>query len=189
MINCFLNYFFNYVLKTIFFVLFFISVSFPICLFAQAEGTIQHGLKIEAYGLFARPFIPLQNSNQIHIKNVSICYLDLYDKAKTKLNQTISTDIFQDNFQNKPQITAKNDDPSLGAKYAHQYQEDIQKIGSYYQCRHNAQLIGITKVPAIVFTQQQKSYVIYGENDLNKAILEYRQFISQTRKRAEYEHI
>ena len=171
MINYFLE---KYFFTAIFFIL-LILWCFSVDVLAQTEGTIQQGLNIEAYGLSDQPFIPLQNNNRII--PISLCYLDLYDKAKTTLNQTIRTDI----FQNNQQITSKYKDFSLGA--VHQYQADIQKIGSYYRCCYNAQFIGITKIPAVVFIQKQKSYVIYGENDLNKAILEYQQFISQARNR------
>jgi hypothetical protein len=109
-------------------------------------------VKIEAFSITAIPFVfPVKNQQKI-----TACYLDEYTNQQQKLNAAFK------NYQNPepPELTQEN------------YQQ-LQKMSDSLLCSTRAKILGINKLPAIVFNDQ---YVIYGEQDLGKAIEEYQDY-------------
>lgn len=57
-----------------------------------------------------------------------------------------------------------------------QYQHEFKKISNSYLCQYQAKILGISKLPAIVFNQK---YVVYGQTDVLIALQQYRQYVKE----------
>lgn len=115
---------------------------------SQALATI----KIEAFSIAAIPFVfPVEDQQKI-----IACYLDEYTNQQQKLNAAFK------NYRNPepPELMQEN------------YQQ-LQKMSDSLLCATHAKILGISKLPAIVFNDQ---YVIYGEQDLGKTLEEYQDY-------------
>ena len=104
-------------------------------------------MRIEAFGLSYHPFISVTF-------NVDICYVDQYSKGLQLINQEI---------RDKKKISLE--------KLRSQHQHEFSDIMRSYACSYQAVLLGVTKLPAIVFNRKD---VIYGEKNIKDAISIYK---------------
>lgn len=101
---------------------------------------------IQAYGLSNKPFVGKTNE-------ADICYVDQYAKQLQPINGAI---------RHQKQISSEE----LRWKYRYEF----VLIMHSYTCANRAVLLGIKKLPAIVFNGKA---VIYGETNIKKAMLIY----------------
>lgn len=97
---------------------------------------------VQAFGLSTNPFTG-------NVNGINPCYVDIAQTQSRWLNQRI-------NEQPENQLS----------QWVQQYGNTFTAISHSYVCAAQAKIMGITKLPAVVFNHQ---YVIYGVNNLLKA--------------------
>ncbi len=99
----------------------------------------------QLFGLSSDPFIGLP-------KDIQPCYVDKANILFNSINSKIKED--------------QNFDSS-------KYKEDFDGLSKAYLCCYQAEMLGITKLPAIVFNDK---YVVYGDDDLQSAKRKYENY-------------
>lgn len=166
MIKCFTN---TVAIVSAFFML---SIFLPAFAFVAVQAT-----KIEAFGITQKPFTGLDSNI-----NVDICYIDQYQNQIAGFKKT--TKQFAVRYLEKtPEFRwSSSDSTVLAAKFKEVYSKRLVELGHIFKCCGKAKLLGITKIPAIVFANK---YVVYGETDIARAYKAYQTFLSRSDVEAE----
>jgi len=177
-IKCFNKHLYKYIYILI--VVFLLS---PIIAIGQPANEVV----IEAFGLSSHPF---KNINK-DIKNneniiISICYIDQYPCQQAKLDKEARQFAMEKIKKAKETRKVKNlssqdqekllSNSATADQFSEQHEEELNELRHNFICRYNAKLLGIKKVPAIVFNRR---YVIYGETDIAKAYQCFQAFLKK----------
>jgi integrating conjugative element protein (TIGR03757 family) len=151
-----------------------------------AIGQPANEVVIEAFGLSSHPFMDIKNNNYTNNIITSVCYIDQYTCQQDKINKEARQFAMEKIKVAKETRKVKNlssqdqekllSNSATADQFSEQHEEELNELRHNFICRYNAKLLGIKKVPAIVFNRR---YVIYGETDIAKAYQCFQAFLKK----------